>query len=549
MIKVLIVDDNKIERESLHACIDWSSIGAEIIGEAGNGFAALEIIVRDQPDILITDIKMPHMDGIELARKAASMCPKIKIIFLTGFEEFELAKDAVKVHALGYVLKPVSTSDFYDILKEAIDATIQNNLAQEKERNLKRQLTETLPILKDKFIRDLLLGIEDTDEAKLAQKVEFLGLRIKSGRFLVLVIRFDDYENTFAPISEAQKHIIIIAASNIIKSLISPFIDNYFITSNCSYRNGYELSVILNFDLKEVLDDIRFFNDIENVCQEIQDRILSECGFGITVGISNLASNLSDLNNLYEQALLASSHKFYKGKGNIIKYRDINMKAENLTTINYLYYESEITKLLKAGNHDGITILIDKLFSQVCEINVSIKYVQNIFIEIVCAIKRALMDTGEDADSIIKDTLFISDKLLKLETIHDIRNCICEICKSVLEYFEEKRKDVQTIRVNKVIELMHKHIESNISIDEIARQVYLTQNYLRRIFKEKTGENLLEYFTRLKMEKGKELLINTNLKINEIAKRVGYESTSYFCSLFKSYTNYTPKEYKDTLVK
>jgi Response regulator containing CheY-like receiver domain and AraC-type DNA-binding domain len=183
MVKVLIVDDNKIERESLKECIDWNSVGTELVGDANNGFSAIELLKEHKPDILITDIKMPQINGIELARQAIGICPKIKIIFLTGYEEFDTARNAVNLNAYGYIIKPVAISEFYDIFKKAINASITENLSLQKEKKLIQQLVEILPVLKEKFIRDLLLGIETTDEIKLYEKFGFLGIYIKADTF------------------------------------------------------------------------------------------------------------------------------------------------------------------------------------------------------------------------------------------------------------------------------------------------------------------------------------------------------------------------------
>lgn len=548
MIKVLIVDDNKIERESLRECINWDSIGAKIIGEAVNAFAALELIIEEPPDILITDIKMPHMTGIELAQRAKSIYPKLKVIFLTGYDEFELAKNAVNLNASGYLLKPVSTSEFSNVLKKVINAAIESNLVQEKEKKLMCQLSELKPILREKFLRDLLLGIEVMDESKLNQKMKFLELSLAAGKFMVLVIHFDDYEYKFDCLPENQKQLLIVETSNILKNMIPNVVDNFFITSNCNYKNGYEVVAILNFSEQNKGDYFDFYDCIELMCQQTQDKVNCECGLSTTIGISDIASYLSELHKLYEQALLASNYKFFKGKGNIIKITDINSKTNDLST-NYLDFVTEITKTLKAGDKDTAALLINNLFHQLSESNVSMKYIQNISIEIICAIKRMLMDTEDNIDHVFSDASIINEKVINMETALDIRICLHNICASVINYFNDKRKDIQTVRVEKVIEIMQEHIESNIAVDEIARQVFLTQNYLRRIFKEKTGKNLLEYYTNLKIEKAKELLLYSNMKINEVARKVGYESTSYFCAVFKDYTSLSPKEYKESQLR
>lgn len=548
MVKVLIVDDNKIERESLRECIEWDSVGVSLVGEANNGFSALEIILREKPDILISDIKMPQMDGIELARQAIGICPGLKIIFLTGYEEFEMAKSAVNLNAFGYIIKPVSISELYDVLKKAINSSIADNLVLQKERKLKQQLTEIIPFLKDKFIRDLLMGIEAANDSKLLEKVEFLGLRIKAGKLVVFVLQIDDYDATFDILTENEKQLRILEISNIIKSTIPSHIEDHFIISNSTYNSGYQLAVILNFQLGEPDDFSSFINIIDLLCQNIQEKINNECRLGVTIGVSRFSESLSELHSLFLQAVTSAGYKFYKGKSKIIHINDIETKSDTFT-INYYQFETELVKALKTGDNEAALLLVDGLFQQVSAKKVSMKYIHNIFIELTCAIKRMLMDLGENADSVLLDVSTITEKIARLETVFDVKNYICELCTSVTQYLNGKRKDIQLVRVEKVIEIMKNNVEKNMSIDEIAGQVYLTQNYLRRVFKEKTGENLLEYFTRLKMEKAKDLLNDPGKKVHEIARKVGYESTSYFCSVFKELNGCTPNEYRENLFR
>lgn len=534
MFKLLIVDDFIVDRENIKEIINKiTDIDIEIVGDCENGEQALELIPVLQPDIIISDIEMPYLDGFQLAKEVKKEYPDIKIIFCTLYKYFEYIKQAFYSDGYGYILKPVVPED----LKECI-VSVTNKIKMEATRfqqyeRLKNLLEESKPILAENLIRELILGFERNDK-DIWERISFLNLNIKKGSYMLAYIEIDNFSKVTASFGIEQKQIFSLRIYERIKSVD----DSSFRKLYCRLDDEH-FAVIFNFDdgpdEESMLMGAAF---CEKVISEFKKSDVT-----ITIALSRLCSCINELNSLFEQCTYIMRHKFLLGKGKLLGVQDIPSDTGNLE-IDFNKIRKELKFLLNSGSEDEITDFLNNIFSCASH-SQGEQYYKNLSMYVLFCIQLELTENKEDIFDIFKDEKSIWDEFLRSGDIMDLYNKTKNVISFVNKHFNtrnEKKGRAICEEVKKYIDLNY---GKNISLEIIAKDLYYSPNYLNYIFKQNTGENIYEYLTIQRIEKAKELLMDPKLKLYEITEMVGYKHAAYFSNVFKKYAGMTPKEYRE----
>jgi len=533
MNQLFIVDDEEMERDSLCELCNWSELGISILGVARNGKIALEKISSEKPDIIITDVKMPVMDGLEFAKLAKQMYPDVKIIFISGYDDFAAAKEAIRLNASAYLLKPVNISELFQTVYNVVNEFVVEKFKNEENEQLQNRLIDSMPLVRDSFIRDLMLGIKEYDDEIFFKRASYLGLNIPGGWYSVLLISIHHLVSQSEEI--IQKKILLSMES--VNKVIGQYQGSYVVQTYDS-----EMSVLLR--LSDISEN-EVVNEINRISIQLINNIKSETNLSTSIGISSVSQDIMMLRQLYRQSKIALAQRIFQESSNVFFYEDGNDCEQKGQLPDIEILQNRIEENLWLANAENITHAIDEYFDKLSRTeNIDMFYIKSICLQIFGRAIITLHEMNREYEKSWIYKFFVWDSLKKIETLFECREYVKSILLDITDHLFINKMDDKLKIVHKVKQYITNNYYENISIESIARELYLSSGYMSKIFKGNTGITIQEYITSYRMDIACSLLKNTNDKIIDIANSVGYDSSSYFGTVFKSIYNMTPSEYQ-----
>lgn len=538
MEKLIIVDDEYSTRNGLKVCMDWEKYGIEVVGEAENGKKGLELVERVNPDIVITDVKMPIMNGIEMAKQLKARNSNVKIVFVSGYDDIEYLKIAMKMDAIDYILKPVNLAELSEVIEKIMTMSKMEKNQKDMLYRMNEKLHLSMPLLREKFLIQLIQDGE-WERTSLERRVSFLDLHLPyCSLYCSLIISIDNPRTVFELISEKETELITFSILNICQELVDFHLGGYVF----EHKRG-EFVLIVAMPDKEGIEAIfPLINELKASLSGFLKRFIT---ISMTIGVGSAVDQLSGISESYAMASEAIEQKLYLGKNQIITFdvmasnksvdfRAINEKVEALLS------------LLKTANTSIIFRHLDELFDDLVSNRVlNHKDCQRIWMQMLLNISQFLSEFGIHSDQLGQQESEIWEHLNRIETLDDMKRGLKDYIAVVCTYVEERKEKKTNEVVQDIMRIIEDNYQSNLTIAEIATQVYLSQTYICLLFKQETGVTINEYITRVRMEKSKLLLTNTNAKLADVSYSIGYSEPSYFSKQFRKYTGMNPSEYRE----
>ncbi len=514
-IPILLVDDEAIDLEWLRRRVVGSGLNLEVAGTANSGFAALDIMRTKTVDIILSDIRMPIMTGTEFARKARELNPTVKIVFISGHEDFGYAKEAIEVHAYKYLLKPVADDDLFRTLNELCSVI-------DSERQQEQAITETLTLASAELVvRWLESGEELSAESPVVRLLEQL---TRNGA-AACVIELDDLEWKLKGISEEER-------AEVLRG-----------TFRAIHRYVESVSAGKLFSLKDnrlLLLSVaqQTVGNLEGVLAEVR----AKTDFTVTIGAGSPVGRAEDLKMSYREAKAALQAKWILGKNRLIPYTPYRT-GESRSTDNI---EEVLEKLLEDIMAYDLVAIDDGLLKL---FNESVPYsgkqeVYDLIIRITSGLHARLQKQNENLYEVLNWESQQPEMLFHFETVHDILSWIRRRFFELSELLYMKGQRQKRKLIQELMKYVEQNLDKKMTLKEAASHFGFTPNYLGFVFKEDTGEAFSDYMTRVKLERVCELLKDPTLKIYEIADRMGYMNIIYFNRQFKLAMGLTPGEYR-----
>lgn len=532
MNKVLIVEDEWFTRNSLINAIDWKSVDCEVAADAEDGTQALELIKLHSPDIVVSDIKMDGMDGLELCEQISKYHPNIRVILVTGYSEFEYAQQALKQGVKDFILKPTDPEELLSAVKRITREIENNRKRQEEYGRLLTAVEENIPFLQERFILELANG-KPFDEKELRQRQDFLQMNFSS--FFLIALEIDNYEGFLEKYGERQRQVMKLMLRDIGLEVIIRYGSGYFIEKE---TNLYVIFVQCR--------------DIVGLTEELQQKIADVAEIPVSLGVSNPSSRMENLNAAYHQAVEALRQKFYVGHQCIVYYRDLKISEGIVRMVRPGDLEGLVEHMMehvKAGNREGALSGLDMLFGSLVELKPEKSdYIKNIAFEIVILLQRLLLDMDEKPSDIFTDANFLAG-ISNCKVLNDIKDLLENSVRKAADLIHARNKKLSQSVVKKIIEYLNRNFDKDISLDDLGNIAYMNPKYVCRLIKKETGSNFSDILLEIRVEKAKELLRQPDLKTYEIAAKVGIEDSRYFSKVFKKYAGITPTEYRQQFVQ
>jgi two-component system response regulator YesN len=519
MLTALLVDDEPYVLKALKVMVDWDSYGFSLL-EASNGKDALEKVKTDNPDLIITDIKMPVMNGIEFIRLSLEwLHSAAEFVILSGYDDFSYAREAMLYHVGDYLLKPIDN--------EELNTLVSKMAAQiyEKKRKADNQSGQ-LSFIASQCIRRLIKG------EKKASLQKRIGMLLNIGeeediRCILIDLGPMHGETPAGPDSAPEK--AAQARQLIAHKLGTPFQLHLF--EDDMGRFGIM-----------AVDSMPFYDSIETfVCELIQELKQNIGGFP-TAAISLPEKGSHSFNAVYKQALLALNYKFFNGDGKVIDYkdvRDIHLNRELCTQDLHALMET-----VRNGNESGIEAAVTQLFNAFTQ-NLRapgsiIAYLKCFDLEMV----RLIMEMDGNPDDFTRAALELG-KAMECLTMDELKSSFLSHCLYASEYMQAIRYGNPLSIVNEIKNYIRQNYGKNIKLKNVAKVFYMNPVYLGQIFKKTTGMQFTDYLNTLRIEEAKKLLRRSNMQIQEVAQAVGFREAKYFSNKFKSITNLSPSAFKE----
>lgn len=525
-MKLMIADDEKWVRMTVKALIPFDKLGLTLSSEAANGIEALELCRRHEPDILLTDIKMPGLTGLDLIKEVRKLLPSLRIIIISGFNDFEYAKTAMKYGITDYLLKPIDEKELIQVLERMIsEITVQARLKKDKEIE-QEQYKKALPVMCEAFLNQMISRNIMTAD-RMRNELHKYGIDLASGSYTLCVTSPD---RILQPEEDGR-------AGDYLRVLIKRAMRKYIraVSFPLEQDKTTIVSIIGGENNKEGLQ--KAFH----LCNRI---LIKKFGLSISAGISGTTHQLCMLQELYSNACEALETRFWTGAGTFAAYRPgqlvedtklalsedtlnkitLNLKLSNIQTA--LSYVDGICKTLQdEGNIKPSAVR--EFFWQFVQSLIILLNIQLPFIRHESAM------TGSQPYERIKGMLFISS----------LESYIKQLLEKIYDFYH----DINPVN-NNLVESAKRIIEVNfagdISLEQVARHVHLSSAYLSELFKKETGMSFIDYKTIIRIEYAKKLLSSPSMNISEISGKVGYSDPKYFSKLFKKITGKTIYEYR-----
>lgn len=529
---LLIVDDEPTIRKGLSSFIKWETMDCVVDGAVSDGAEAIEWMKGHAVDIVITDIRMPQVDGIELARYIHENCPEIKVILLTGYADFQYAQSAVRYAVTDFILKPTSRDKLCEAVRRAQEA-----IAEARNRNMVSE--EDLAYLQEQFLQELT-GMDHPSKEE-EEKAGHYGISL--GDYFMAAFQFGGGEDT----SDAE-------GIGILKDMLGK-------EERGGYAYSYGNHLILWVTPAECgrgFDDdaavgasagvgtgpragaVAAREQLAAVCGEMIETMENLCAIRVCAGISSCHRGIGGLSKAAREAVSAGNMNFYEDS--LVSLYDAALE-ENIYNVDseYMMDLYQFENALKNWDFEGAGLVIRSLFARM-KVNLTRAFeVKNVCVQIYYICTRIL----------IKKELPPLDPAV-LPAIHAC-TAIGQLEELTIGIYERERELLSTQGrewnpINEeAIRYIHGHLQENLSLETIAAHVHVNPSHLSRSFKKDCKESLTEYINRARIEKARELLMDSNTLAYEVAEAVGFHDPAYFSAIFKKYTGMSPKEFKYSL--
>lgn len=535
-IKVFLVEDEMVIRRGIKNSIDWEKEGYIFCGEASDGELAYPMIIKEKPDILITDIRMPFMDGLELCKLVKKELPNIKILILSGYDEFDYAKEAIRLGVTEYLLKPISSGKLLEALNGVSESIRREKEDKDLVRKYMEEMRENTEHEKQKFFEQMIAGnLSMADALETGKKYE---MNLSAGMYNLLLFRFTLGE-------ENRKSGELLGEAEYAIEKLTERLEYVF-----EFQRGVEgWAFLLMADNEEQMSE-----RVKELSKDLEEIMKNYSTIAYLGGIGQPVARLRELEESFREAERALAARFTMELNRIISVEDIRM-AQNVDTLDDIeitsFGEIEKTrtmleKFLNNGAEDEIDEFVDVYINELPEENLKSVLMRQYIIMDAYIVMMSFCEKIEGIEGEMQaQSEELKNSMKTSQTLEEIKNYIRMLLKKIIGV----RDTISGRRYSDIIEIAKDQIRKTymsdeISLNTIAAEVGMSPSYFSSIFSKEMGKTFVEYLTEIRMDRAKELLMCSSMKTSEIGYEVGYKDPHYFSYIFKKTQNCTPKEFR-----
>lgn len=532
LYRIILVDDEEEVRKGIIRKIDWEALGFQVVGDAENGQDALEKIEQLEPDVVMTDIRMPYMDGLTLTSWIRQKYPSVKVLIFSGFDDFEYAQQAIKLNVTEYILKPVNVEELTRILNK-----VRENLDQEIEQRrdvdlLRESYLSSLPILRELFLNDMVRGnmpAENIRQKLEEYKIDILGAE----KWLTAVINVENEatEETGLTLHQ-EKELIPIS----VKSLLEDNLKDYCRFTAFNSAVGVTLIAAVDGERKQTsLIDL-----LGDICKEIK-RILQVT---VTIGIGYFSRELEQLPAAYQSAVDALGYREIVGTGKTIYINDMEPVSRGKLQLE-TRDEADLIAVVKFGTREKIEAAARSFAARMEGARVHMRQLQVYQMSIMNCLIRLMQQQDLELRAMFGTDEMYGKVIYGNMKPEEFASVITEVgCRMNEAMNRERDKTAKKVILEAKQYILDHYQDPELSVDVMCRQLHMSPAYFSTVFKRETGQTYIAYLTEVRLDKAVELLNTTDDKTYVIAQKVGYQEQNYFSYVFKKRFGISPTKFR-----
>lgn len=533
LYSIILVDDEEEVRKSIIKKIEWQSAGFHVVGDAENGEDALEKIEILEPDVVLTDIRMPYMDGLILAEKIRQRYPSMKVVIFSGYDDFEYAQKAIKLNVTEYILKPVNVEELTSILKR-----IKSNLDLEIEekRNLSRlreKYRKSLPLIREQFFNELVH--KSLKQELIEQKLKEYDVPILGATRWVLAAIDVEEGDVAEPISlHSEEELIPISVMQVVREKLEGY------CRFALFQSASEADMVVIAALDEDNSITGLTDVLGDICKETK-RILK---VPVTIGIGHSCEETTQIVKAYQSAVDALGYKAIAGIGSTIYINDMEPVGSGKLEFDSVT-EGELISAIKFGPEEKIESSVKNITEKMKTAKVHYRQQQVYMIGVLNSIIQMMQQYDLALEDIMGEELESIALFDKLKKIEDFSSWLFKIA-GKLNHLINQERDMTTRQVIQDAKqyIMDHYQNPDLSVEMICRHLHMSPAYFSTVFKKETGQAYIAYLTDVRLNKAVELLNKTDDKTYIIASKVGYQEQNYFSYVFKKKFGVSPTRYR-----
>lgn len=528
----MLVDDDYPVIELLSEAIEWENLGVMLQSTHENGAAAFEKAVYEMPDILITDIGMPKMNGIELTKMLKELNPQLQIVILSCHSEFEFAKQALRLQVQDYLVKDMfDPEDLCQVIKRIVDNLEKQKKKDVKQVQLQHLLDKNKNSMRERFIKKTI-NQASVDEKEWLNEAESLGLQLDRTAYTASMAIIHDYN------LEKERYLsedtLTFALQNIVSDII---------------KDSKSEAVFFSFGTKEIILCFPNLHKLKKGCfdekkeciQKIQKALKNYLNINISFMMGKSFSSFTELRNELILLQSAKHQRFYMAPGTINKREVVQPENDDLFS-KYDEAASEFRELMVVKDESMITPIVTKWITFIEEKKFHPELVKEWMLKLLLDFKVKLQALQLFRSEYIVEGLH--NKIILSNNLSELKVLLIDFFKSLLKRSQAAYSQTKRSEILDAIGYVSRNLEKRISLEEVSSYLFLNQSYFSRLFKKEVGENFVEFVTKMKITRAKELLEQTPDSVGKICERLGYDNQSYFIKLFKTHVGVTPIEFR-----
>ncbi|WP_028975274.1 response regulator [Spirochaeta cellobiosiphila] len=513
MYKILLVDDEIVIREGIRNNIDWQSTDFTLVGEASDGETALPLLEDLKPDILLTDIRMPFLDGLSLARMVKSNHPSIKIIILSGHDEFQYAKEAIAIGVEDYLLKPFSSTELLQTLNQ-VAQQIQTEIEQQNDiKSLRQQIIQTTIIRREEWLNDLVAGLIPFTNA--VEQSKEMGIDLIAKKYVITIIDLNAQEGYSQELIQTR-----LMLKKVLRDLQDTII----------FSQGAERQILLIKQRTSI--DIR--DRLEVILNEIQQKVGKNSHCQLIIGRGTPVDRITELPLSYEGALRNL------GDDQLIPHSDrevlslIPIKAAKLGDKLPYIQGKDVDELIKG--YKEFLESIPGHSSFICNYLLG---------SLLVTASEMIVDMGDNPEEIIPGYLQKERQQSIVQSKDQFCHHIQELILTITRYRDSHDKHKHYSLVQRAKRFIDgQYTDTNLSLHMVAEFVKVSPNHFSTVFAQEMGVTFIEYVTNMRIDRAKYLLLTTDKRSSDIGYEVGFSDPHYFSFIFKKTTSISPREFR-----
>ena len=527
MYKLVLVDDEEDVLASIAKKVDWEALGFDVVGAVNNGEEALELTEQTHVDVVMTDIKMPFMDGLTLCGKLKENYKNTKVVLYSGFDEFELAREAVHLEAEEYLLKPISAKDLEKVFRK-----IKENLDREfdERRNIEKLYDfyqKNLPMLQEHLLAGMLEGKLSEEQAKAMMRS--YEMDFEAPYYAVAVLRPE--------ISRGNELLSQQMLNFSLLNMTKEYLEKHLQVHSLIYLE-YIVVLVQMQNAGEIQEFIYHIDQVSKIGARFLDT-------NIIAGVGQAYPTLDKIVSSYEEAKNAFEyHSVIENDAKVIYILDVEPKGK-IDFIPELKGLSDIIHSIKFGNKEEVADVIGIFIKEVKTERMSVQQNQLVFIETVTELMKLARSYQLDIVKIFGENYNQGEEMYKFSSIDEFALWLQEWCNAIRRMIRQERNDSTKIMMEKAKQYIEEHYaESTLSVEDLCRYLKMSSTYFSTMFKKAVGMSFVSYLTQVRLEHAVDLLNNTEDKSYIIAEKVGYKEANYFSYVFKKKYGISPSKYR-----